>query len=267
MNKFLPSILLISLTALGILVVNMYTNYYFFNDIKVLNDKKEVLQKANDSLPVQAVITHQNWGTVQINDEVRLYAITSLLSKLEHKKKAVSMLNDESDFFSCTITYLNGTKKRYFLSETLIRNESRYDESYPKSTIISFYTYLLSLFYTPEKIATFASRATEITLKSSEGTQKLTLKQKGAFLHTLQVATELTNQQRLSNSHQSLKQTIGFVTIFQGEPQTIRKSEGIIHITVLKNYFVVRYLGDPNGKAIYFTGDLTTFLPAGRKES
>jgi hypothetical protein len=252
---------------MGTFSVNMYTEYYFFKDVKVINDKQEVLQKASHSLPVQAVIVHQNWGTLQIDDEARLYELTTLLSKLEQKKKAADMLKTESDFLMCTVTYLNGTKKRYFMNEELIKNDALYDESYPKSTVIAFYTYLLSLFYTPESISTFASKSDEITLKASGLKQTLALEHKTAFIRTLQAAKELPSDQRWNYSEQSLSQESGFVTIYQDKQQATTKSEDIIHISVFKKYFVIRYLGDPNGNVIYFAGDLTPFLPVMHKES
>nr|WP_263327816.1 DUF3919 family protein [Neobacillus sp. Marseille-Q6967] len=267
MTKLLPIILPIALTTMGVLAINLFTNYYFYHDIKEVNDKQEVIQKAGNSLPVQAVITHKNWGTLQIDDEVRLYSITSLLNIIEQQHKAIELLKFESDFLSCTITYLNGTKKRYFIKESLIKNEYKYDSSYPKSTVIALYTHLLNLFYTPEKIATFASQADEITLKDHEQQQSLSSKEKNAFFRTLQTATELSTYKLWNNSHQSLQRPNGYVTIYQDEQQASLKSEAIIHITVFQNYFTVRYLGDPNGNAIHFAGDLTSFLPVGRKES
>lgn len=265
MNKLLPIMFLIILITMGILAVNMFTDYYFFNNVKVINDKQEVLQKATHSLPVQAVITHQKWGTLQIDDEARLYELTTLLSKLEQQKKAVEMLKTENDFLMCTVTYLNGTKKRYFMNEALIKNDTLYDESYPKSTVIAFYTYLLSLFYTPENIATFASKADEITLKASGLKQTLALEQKNTFIRTLQTAKELPYDQRGKYSERSITQEAGFVTIYRDKGTT--KSEDIIYITVFKKYFVIRYLGDPNGNVIYLAGDLTSFLPVINKES
>jgi hypothetical protein len=266
-NKLLSIMLLIVLITMGIIAVNMCTDYYFFKDVKVINDKQEVLQKATHSLPVQAVIAHQNWGTLQIDDEARLYELTSFLSKLEQQKKAVEMLKNESDFLMCTITYLNGTKKSYFMNEALIKNDALYDESYPKSTVIAFYTYLLSLFYTPENIATFASKSDEITLTASGLKQPLAMEQKYTFIRTLQTVKELPSDQRWNYSEQSSSQEAGFVTIYQDKQQATTKSEDIIHITVFKKYFVIRYLGDPNGNVIYFAGDLTNFLPVMHKES
>ncbi|MGM0903590.1 MAG: DUF3919 family protein [Bacillota bacterium] len=267
MNKLLSSMLLIVLVTMGIFAVKMYSDYYFFKDVKVINDKQVVLQKATHSLPVQAVIAHQNWGALQIDDEARLYELTTLLSKLEQQKKAVEMLKNESDFMMCTVTYLNGTQKKYFIDEALIKNDAMYDESYPKSTVIGFYTYLLSLFYTPERVAKFASKSDVITLTASGLKQTLAMEQKNTFIRTLQTVEELPSDQRWNYSEQSSSQEVGFVTIYQDKQQATYKSEDIIHITVFKGFFVIRYLGDPNGNVIYFAGDLTTFLPVMQKES
>jgi hypothetical protein len=266
-NRLLSIMLLIVLITMGIFAVNMYTDYYFFKEVKVINDKEEVLQKATHSLPVQAVIDHQNWGTLQIDDEARLYELTSFLGKLEQQKKAVDMLKTESDFLMCTVIYLNGTQKKYFMNEALLKNDSLFDESYPKSTVIAFYTYLLSLFYTPESIATFASKSSEITLKATGLKQTLALEQKNSFIRTLQTAKELPSHQRWNDSAHSLSNEAGFVTIYQEIQPATRKSEDIIQITVFEKYYIIRYLGDPNGNAIYFAGDLTTFLPVMHKES
>ncbi|MCY9537402.1 DUF3919 family protein, partial [Paenibacillus thiaminolyticus] len=111
MNKLIWSAFLFTGIILLLSVAGFFLNEQVYQKVGIINDKHEVLRKVSDSLPVQATISHQKWGSLHVNDEVSLHAFVSYVDRIkqEYEPKLSTDTDSEQAILSGRIQYLNGS--------------------------------------------------------------------------------------------------------------------------------------------------------------
>ena len=97
-------------------------------------------------------VRHEKWGEIIITDEVRLHTIVSFFDRIQINP---SEAKNQEQVFTGEVTYLNGQKRTFAVGDLFQYGADMYGKNGTDPMISAFQTYLLSLYYTPERIGDF----------------------------------------------------------------------------------------------------------------
>jgi uncharacterized protein Veg len=119
--------------------------------------------------------------------------------------------------------------------------------------ISAFQTYLLSLYYTPERISDFFASAKDVIVRQGDVVRAIDLTH---ILDSIRYAKQITDYGEIQKLLQSQKDPIAYITAYKTGKRVKNEREDILTISVYPSYFVVQYLGDNNGNVMYMKGSL-----------
>ncbi len=85
-----------------------------YNRITIVNDKQAVLQRVNESLPIEVKVRHEKWGEIVVTDEVRLHTIVSFFDRIRIEPREAE---SQEQVFTGEVTYLNGHKRTFAVGD------------------------------------------------------------------------------------------------------------------------------------------------------
>ncbi len=94
----------------------------------------------------------KKWGEIVVTDEVRLHTIVSFFDRIRIEPGDVK---SQEQVFTGEVTYLNGHKRTFAVGDLFQYGENVYGKNGMDPMISALQTYLLSLYYTPERISDF----------------------------------------------------------------------------------------------------------------
>ena len=82
MKRLSFQILMFVICMIVSLVLFYVMEKQIYNRINIVNDKQAVLQRVNESLPIEVKVRHEKWGEIVVTDEVRLHTIISFFDRI-----------------------------------------------------------------------------------------------------------------------------------------------------------------------------------------
>ncbi|SFJ64287.1 MULTISPECIES: DUF3919 family protein [unclassified Bacillus (in: firmicutes)] len=233
--------------------------FYFIEErlygrVTIVDDKQAVLKGANESVPTEVRVKHEKWGEVVVTDEVRLHAIISFFDRIRMEKNHADALEK---VFTGEITYLNGYKRTFAVGNLFQYEADVYGKIGTDPMISAFQTYLLSLYYTPERISDYFANAKEVVVRQGDDVRAADL---DPILTRIRQAKQITDYAEIQNLLYAQKKPIAYITAYQNGKQIKNNREDILTISVYRDYFVVQYLGDNNGNVMYMKGSLASLF-------
>ncbi|MCM3290649.1 DUF3919 family protein [Paenibacillus sp. MER 180] len=264
MNKMLRNAFLFGGVILVLMIAGYYLNEQVYQEVGLIYDKHEVLQKVSDSLPVQATIFHGKWGTLQVNDEVSLHAFVSYVDRIkqQYEPKQIMTARDEGHaMFSGRIRYLNGSEQTFSLENTLTLGKWSYGPGHETPMLSAMQTQLLSLFYTPEHYAEFIRSSKELTYRIDGIQESLQDDEKGYLVSQISQASEIKDPVEMKQLLLLRKQKpLAYITAFKQDNEMLNDRNNLLHMVVYADYVVMEYMGDDNGNSIYLRTKLGSLL-------
>lgn len=268
MNKLIWSAFLFTGIILLLSFAGFFLNEQVYQKVGIINDKHEVLRKVSDSLPVQATISHQKWGSLHVNDEVSLHAFVSYMDRIkqEYEPKLSTDTDSEQAILSGRIQYLNGSEQTFALGSTFTLGKWSYGSGHETPLLSALQTQLQSLFYSPEHFAQFIRTAKALTFRSDGVQGNLLDHEKGYLVSSIQQALEIKDQVEIKQLLLRKQEPLGSITAYKEDKELKNDRSNILHIVVYSGYVVMQYMGDDNGNSIYLQTGLEKLLLHGKNE-
>ena len=89
MKRLSFQILMFVICMIVSLVLFYVMEKQIYNRINIVNDKQAVLQRVNESLPIEVKVRHEKWGEIVVTDEVRLHTIVSFFDRIRIEPEGV----------------------------------------------------------------------------------------------------------------------------------------------------------------------------------
>lgn len=261
MNKLIWSAFLF----VGIILLLSFTGFFLkeqiYQKVSIIDDRHEVLRKVNDSLPIQATISHVKWGSLRIIDEVNLHTFVSYVDRIkqEYEPKLSAPTDHDQSLTSGSIRYLNGSRQTFSLDSTFSLGKWSYGPGHETPLLSALQTQLLRLFYTPVHYAEFVQAAKKVTFHFDGVQRSLLNHEKGYLVSHIRQALEIKDLLELKKllTH---KKPLGFLTAYKDDGKLENDRDNLLHMAVYPNYVVMQYMGDNNGNSIYLQVGLEKLL-------
>ncbi|HDR7793057.1 TPA: DUF3919 family protein [Bacillus luti] len=250
MKRLSFQILMFVFCMIASLILFYVMEKQIYNRITIVDDKQAVLQRVNESLPTEVKVRHEKWGEIVITDEVRLHTIVSFFDRIRIEPREGK---SQEQVFTGEVTYLNGHKRTFAVGDLFQYEANVYGKSGTDPMISAFQTYLLSLYYTPERISNFFAEAKEVVVRQGDVIRTINLTQ---IFDSIRYAKQITDYGEIQKLLQSQKDPIAYITAYKTGKRVKNEREDILTISVYPSYFVVQYLGDNNGNVMYMKGSL-----------
>ncbi|MED1556519.1 DUF3919 family protein [Bacillus paramycoides] len=221
-----------------------------YNRVTIVDDKQAVLQRVNESLPTEVKVRHSRWGEIVVTDEVRLHTIVSFFDRIRIEPREAK---SQEQVFTGEVTYLNGHKRTFAVGDLFQYEDNIYGKKGADPMISAFQTYLLSLYYTPERISDFFASAKDVIVRQGDVVRTINLTY---ILDSIRYAKQITDYGEIQKLLQSQNEPIAYITAYKTDKRVKNEREDILTISVYPSYFVVQYLGDNNGNVMYMKGSL-----------
>lgn len=245
-----------------IIIINM--NYsLLYNKVTILNDKDEVVNKINMSIPVKIQISNERWGEYIFEDENSIQKIWNSINEIT-KDSSIDE-NDDSEIkdikINGNIYYLNGMKDSFEISNKLSLNNNTYNDKYKIPLINSLKNKLLGYLYSTSNIVKIINSNNKITIiDSNKNIKELNKSHKENIKNIINDSIKLENNKDIISLLKNKKEALFHIRInLENYPVTPSKIKcsNLVNIDVYDNdFFVVQYMGDENGRHIYFRGKL-----------
>ncbi|MDK8183746.1 DUF3919 family protein [Paenibacillus sp. UMB4589-SE434] len=258
MNKLIWSFLLFAGFILLLSGIGYVLNDRMYENVVIIEDRNEVLRKVSDSLPVQATIVHDQWGVVQVTDEVSLHAIISYIDRIkqEYDPTTGSARVNEQAVITGRIQYLNGDEQPFALGDDFTLNQWFYGPGHKTPMLSAFQTQLLNLFYTPEHYADFIRDAQDVTYRVNKAEAAIHLHEKGYLVTQIRQAHEIVDMVEIKQLLLQKQEPLGTITAFKHGNSLRNSRNDLLHAVVYPDFIVMQYMGDDNGNSIYLQSSL-----------
>lgn len=180
-----------------------------YNRINIVNDKQAVLQRVNESLPIEVKVRHEKWGEIVVTDEVRLHTIISFFDRIRIEPGDVK---SQEQVFTGEVTYLNGHKRTFAVGDLFQYGENVYGKNGMDPMISALQTYLLSLYYTPERISDFFASAKDVVVRQGDVVRTINLTH---ILDSIRSAKQITDYGEIQKLLQSQNEPIAYITAYK----------------------------------------------------
>ena len=127
MKRLSFQILMFVICMIVSLVLFYVMEKQIYNRINIVNDKQAVLQRVNESLPIEVKVRHEKWGEIVVTDEVRLHTIVSFFDRIRIEPEGVK---SQEQVFTGEVTYLNGHKRTFAVGDLFQYGENVYGHPY-----------------------------------------------------------------------------------------------------------------------------------------
>lgn len=195
-------------------------------------------------------VRHEKWGEIVVTDEVRLHTIVSFFDRIRIEPREAE---SQEQVFTGEVTYLNGHKRTFAVGDLFQYEANVYGKKGTDPMISAFQTYLLSLYYTPERISDFFASAKDVIVRQGNVVRTINLTH---MLDSIRYAKQITDYGEIQKLLQSQNEPIAYITAYKSGKHVKNEREDILTVSVYPSYFVVQYLGDNNGNVMYMKGSL-----------
>lgn len=245
-----------------VIIINL--NYsLLYNKVTIINDKDEVVKKINMSIPVKIEISNERWGEYVFEDENSIQKIWNSINEITKDSSIDENGGTEVNNIKINgnIYYLNGMKDNFEISNKLSLNNNTYNDKYKIPLINSLKNKLLGYLYSTSNIVKIINSNNKITIiDSNKNIKELNKSHKENIKNIINNSIKLENNKEIISLLKGKKEALFHIKIYlENDTVTLSKVKcsNLVNIDVYDNdFFVVQYMGDENGRHIYFRGKL-----------
>jgi len=246
-----------------------YSNAHLYGSAVIIEKKEDTLRQTSLSIPMRIDIQSKKLGNYTVSDEASIQKIWQAMRDITAGSVPAIMADagDDAVRLSGTIYYLNSSQETFLLGRYFQLNDQLYRDFYKQPLINSLESDLLQQLYSCNRIAELLLTAPTVRLYGPAGSTGylLAFAEREELRKALLAATDLQGQQ---NQIQLITQQDRPAAHIHIELESVPISDrmpaaDLINIDLYENgCFAVQYLGDSNGRHIYFTKNILQYLPA-----
>lgn len=261
---------LISLYSLMLVVcvIILYNNYHhLYDQVTVVEDQPAVARRSQLSIPIKIEIHNEKWGSYVFENEEGIQKIWKAINEitLGPADMAPSYPLKEDVKISGQIHYINGGSDFFEIGSRLILNDQTYDDNYKMPLIDNLKNELLSYLYSQQRLADIMETAVSVKIRMGTGRQELVLldDSRQNLKRILLTAVKVENNRDVINLLKNKGDALGHIRIYLHNTTSAErlKAADLVNIDVYEaGFFVVQYMGDENGRHMYFRGPLDSLL-------
>lgn len=231
-------------------------NHEFYNKVKVVDDRQEIEQRTETSIPVKIEISNDKLGAYIMNEEVSMKDTLDSIKEITYAKNHSEAYEYDENQVSIkgTIYYLNGNKEEFLLSNRLKINNKEY--IYNRSAINTLRNTLINHLYNPTNLAGMITRSKVIEVFDTNRKTTLNEEQKSMLKDELAKSNNVVDNNKLISLKSGSPPLYHINVYFNEKTNGKANSFDVAIIDVFNDYYVFQYLGDENGRQIYFTSSL-----------
>ncbi|MFD3158661.1 DUF3919 family protein [Haloimpatiens sp. FM7330] len=263
-NTKMKIILVYIVVILTAIIITWVNQNKLFDKVIIIDDKKEVIKKANMSIPIKIKFYNRKWGNCILEDQNSINNVWSYIQQITKdasNKGRHKASYDSPVSINGTVYYLNGMKDEFEVSDVLKINDHIYGDRYNFPMINNLRSHLLNYLYSPNNLSNFINNRNKVILVKNENVKrKLGNFDKERIKQIISKAEKIEDDKsilKLTRSQNNLSAYIKVYMDMENDNYIKVKSYNVINIDVYDGFFVVQYLGDENGRHIYMKGDLS----------
>lgn len=262
-----------NIIAMYFLFILVILFFYFsssrvsYNSLKVIDNIYSSKKTFDTKLPKKIVVHSEYLGDTIIENNVIMNDILRYLSEITSSKASnENMIKDNNVFnkdkvikaenvvnLSVDIYYLNDSRESFKINNSLILDKKQYQNN--SHIINTLRNTLFSCLYNyPNIVNIMENDKAHITYKANDYEYTLDESQKSRLISSLRRFRTMEDNKDFLDINLNEK-PIGVFNVFIDRNDD-KTSNNRIYIAVYKEYLVVQYLGDENGKNIYIKGEL-----------
>lgn len=238
-----------------ILATYIYYSSDIYNSLTIIKSSQENKVDLNIKIPDKIIISNPYLGTTVISNKSELNELLKYFNKIciTNSSKENTLPLENTLFISGEIYYLNGEKTPFEISNTLKLNGESYQNNSYLINILR--NNLKDAFYTVNNFESILSTPDNlITYKKDGVIKKLSNDSKELLLE------DFKNLRIMKDNKDFLKTDLSELPKYHLTVYRYAKegdiSNNTFYIDVYKDYVIIQYLGDENGKNIYLKGNL-----------
>ena len=251
-------------TLLVICFVLISINYMsIYDKVTIIKDRDEAVKKINMSIPIKIEIYNERWGEYYFEDENSIQKIWNLINEITKDSSTEENSLDEIDDMgiSGTIYYLNGKKDTFQIGNKLTINNCTYYDSYRMPITSNLKNELFMYFYSSSNLGKIITSNNSMIFTNADNKLKvLDQSDKERVKDIIDNSVRIENNKEIISRITAGEKASYHIKIYIGSEQDSLiavKSSDVINIDVYDNdFFIAQYMGDENGRHIYFKGKL-----------
>lgn len=256
MSKNFKNILAIYLFFIVIILATyIYYSSNIYNTLTIVKSSQDNKGDLDIKIPDKIILSSPYLGTTVIYNKSKLNELLKYFNKIgvKNSRKEESLPLENTLSISGEIYYLNGDTKSFEISNILTLDGEKYFNN--SSLINMLRNNLKDAFYTVNNLCEILSSPENIiTLKDSTETKTLQEESKNLLLE------DFKNLRIMKDNKDFLKTDLSempkhHLTLYRYAKEG-DISNNTFYIDVYKDYVIIQYLGDENGKNIYLKGNL-----------
>lgn len=257
--------LLLICSVLGLVLYN-YTELY--GTVSVIEKREDTLRQKSYSIPVRVALQSRKLGSYTVLEEASIQKIWQSVHAITGAAGAApaALYEAEEPRLSGTIYYLNGVQETFQIGRHFQWNQQVYYDADKRPLVHSLENDLLQLLYSRERVAELLLTAPQVRLYRDFGVPGYALSptERQRLQQAVQAAESIQGQQRqvtllTQANNPSVHVRIELTPAVRPEEMA---AEDIINLDPYENGCIaVQYLGDANGRQIYFKADIMKALP------
>lgn len=245
-----------------------YSNAHLYGSAVIIEKKEDTLRQTSLSIPMRIDIQSKKLGCYTVSDEASIQKIWQAMRDITAGSVPAIMADtgDDNVRLSGTIYYLNSSQETFLLGRYFQLNDQLYQDVYKRPLINSLESDLLQQLYSCNRIAELLLTAPAVRLYGPAGSagHSLAAAERVELRKALLAANDLQGQQNQIQLITQQDRPAAHIHI-ELEPVPIpdkMPAADLINIDLYENgCFAVQYLGDSNGRHIYFTKNILQYLP------
>ncbi|MDQ0149409.1 DUF3919 family protein [Eubacterium multiforme] len=256
MKKNLKNIIVLYfLFVIACLIFYFYSTRIVYNNLKVIDNFESTKKSFTIKVPSKILIHNKYLGDVKIDNNLVMNDILKYFSNItsSNSKNNNPIKNDNVVTLSGKIYYSNGNTENFTVNNALtLENKTYYNDSYYINTLrntlfncLYNYSHIINIINNPKS---------KITCIKDNKSHTLNKNEKINLLSSLKGFKTMEDNKDFLNINLNENPRFVFNIFIDGHNNSI--ANNTIYLIVYKNYLVLQYLGDENGKNIYIKGDL-----------
>ncbi|MEG1002692.1 DUF3919 family protein [Clostridium sp.] len=237
------------------LVFYFYSTKAVYNNVKVIDNFDSSKKSFNTKVPDKIIIHNKYLGDVTLQDNIIMNDILQYFSNITSSKsvKRNEVKNDNVVNLSGKVFYSNGSDESFTVNNSLVLENKTYSNN--SYYINSLRNTLFSCLYNYSNIVEIIGNPkSKIIYKSNNSSQLVNKEKRSELISSLKKFKTMEDNKDFLNINLNEK-PVGVFNIFINGNDDL-SANNTIYLIVYKNYLVIQYLGDENGKNIYVKGDL-----------
>lgn len=239
------------------LVFYFYSSNTLYNNLKIINNFKSSSNSFSIKIPSKMKITNKYLGNTDIDDSLIMNDVLQYCSNITSCSSSVNDVhinnNNNVVTVSGTIFYSNGNSENFIVNNTLeLGNNTYYGNSYYINTLRNT---LFNCIYTYKNIINIINdNSSKVVYTKDNSIFVLDETQKNNLVSCLSNFNLMEDNKDFLQTNLNENPNFTLKVFITGSDNYI--ASNTIYLIIYRNYLVIQYLGDENGKNIYIKGEL-----------